>query len=295
MNRVVFGDNLPVLRGLPAESVDLIYIDPPFNTGRRQSRDVTRVRRDAKATRRGFQGERYASSRLVTRAFDDRFDDYLGFLEPRLVEARRLLKSSGSLYVHLDPREVHYVKVALDGIFGRASFLNEIVWAYDYGARTSRRWAPKHDNILVYVKDPRAYHFSHAEIDRLPYLAPGLVSAEKRARGKLPTDTWWHTIVSPTGREKQGYPTQKPLGILRRVVRASCPPGGLVLDCFAGSGSLGAAALECGRNFLLVDSSRAAIAVMKRRFAGRADVVFVGASGVKPARALASGRARRPR
>ena len=291
LNRVLFGDNLPVLRALESASVDLIYIDPPFNTGKRQARTTTRSVRDGAGAHLGFQGRRYTSVSLATRAFDDQFDDYLGFLEPRLIEARRLLKPSGTLYLHIDPREVHYVKVLLDRIFGRASFLNEIVWAYDYGARTKKRWAPKHDNILVYVVDPKRYYFSQAEIDRIPYMAPLLVSEAKRVRGKLPTDTWWHTIVSPTGREKLGYPTQKPLGILRRIVRASCPPGGLLLDFFAGSGTSGAAALECGRKFLMVDSNRAAIAVMKRRFAGRADVEFVGAARIKPVRAVKSPRA----
>ena len=287
MNRVVFSDNLPVLRALEDASVDLIYIDPPFNTGKLQARTTTRSVRDAAGAHVGFHGERYANLSLGTHSFADQFDDYLGFLAPRLIEARRVLKRSGSLYLHLDSREVHYTKLLLDSIFGRASFLNEIIWAYDYGARTKRRWAPKHDNILVFVVDPKAYYFSQDELERIPYMAPLLVSEEKRARGKLPTDTWWHTIVSPTGREKQGYPTQKPLGILRRIVRASCPPGGLVLDFFAGSGTAGAAAMECGRSFLLVDSNRAAIAVMKRRFAAQGDVEFVGAQRIKAARSLA--------
>jgi len=293
VNRVVFSDNLPVLRALETASVDLIYIDPPFNTGKRQTRTITRSVRADDGAHLGFHGARYASVALGSRSFADRFDDYLGFLEPRLVEARRVLKKSGSLYLHLDPREVHYAKLLLDSIFGRASFLNEIVWAYDYGARTKRRWAPKHDDILVYVVDPKAYYFSQDELERIPYMAPLLVSEAKRARGKLPTDTWWHTIVSPTGREKQGYPTQKPLGILRRIVSASCPPGGLVLDFFAGSGTAGVAAAESGRKFLLVDSNRAAIAVMKRRFAAQGDVEFVGAQRVKAARALSP--ARKPR
>lgn len=271
---VVCADNLRVLRETPDDSVDLVYIDPPFNTGRAQARTYVRTTRDAAGDRTGFGGLRYATTRVASRAFDDAFDDYLAFLEPRLAEARRVLAPTGSLYVHLDYREVHYAKVLLDGIFGRACFLNEIVWVYDYGARTKRRWPAKHDDILVYVKDPRRYHFSTEEIARIPYMAPGLVTAEKAARGKLPTDAWWHTIVSPTGKEKLGYPTQKPLGVLRRIVRASCPPGGLVMDFFAGSGTAGAAALESGRRFLLVDESAAAFRVMKRRFAGE-DVRFV--------------------
>jgi site-specific DNA-methyltransferase (adenine-specific) len=260
---------------MPDATVDLVYIDPPFNTGRAQRRDRLKTVRDAKGDRNGFAGKRYRTERIARdEGYADAFDDYLGFLEPRLREAHRVLSPRGSLYFHIDYREVHYCKVLLDRIFGRASFKNEIIWAYDYGARTNKRWPAKHDNILFYVKDPEHYHFDVGEIDRIPYMAPGLVGPEKAARGKLPTDTWWHTIVSPTGKEKLGYPTQKPLGILRRIVNASCPKGGLVLDFFAGSGTAGAAALESGRRFILVDSSPAAIATMKKRFASRRDVRF---------------------
>jgi len=274
VNRVVHGDNLDVLRTIPSGSVDLVYVDPPFNTGKVQARTSLQTVRAEDGDRTGFQGRRYRTIRGATRAFEDRFDDYLDFLEPRIREAHRVLAPTGSFYFHVDYREVHYCKVLIDGIFGRACFLNEIVWAYDYGGRTTRKWPPKHDNILFYAKDPERYHFDQAEVDRIPYMAPGLVGPEKAARGKLPTDTWWHTIVSPTGKEKLGYPTQKPLGILRRIVRASSPKGGFVLDFFAGSGTTGAAALESGRRFLLVDSNPEAIEVMRRRFADRADVVF---------------------
>jgi len=278
---VVRADNLEVLGRVPGESVDLVYIDPPFNTGRRQTRSELRTVRDGAGDRVGFGGHRYRTLRLGTRSFADTFDDYLAFLEPRLVEAHRVLKRTGSFYLHLDYREVHYAKVLCDAIFGRPSFLNEVVWAYDYGARTRRRWPAKHDDILVYVKDPGAYFFDADAVDRIPYMAPGLVGEEKAARGKLPTDTWWHTIVSPTGKEKLGYPTQKPLGILRRIVGASSPPGGVVLDFFAGSGTTGAAARELGRAFLLVDSGAEAMQVMRRRFAGAKDVAFVDASGAR--------------
>jgi site-specific DNA-methyltransferase (adenine-specific) len=274
---VVLADNLAVLRQLSAESVDLVYIDPPFNTGRAQTRDVLRTSRDPDGDRVGFQGERYRTERLGRVSFADRFDDYLAFLEPRIREAQRVLKPTGSLYFHVDYREVHYCKVMIDGVFGRDCFLNEVIWAYDYGARAKRRWPAKHDNILVYVKDSGRYHFDTDEVDRIPYMAPGLVGPEKAARGKLPTDTWWHTIVSPTGKEKLGYPTQKPIGILERIVRASCPPDGLVLDFFAGSGTAGAAALKAGRRFLLVDVHTEAYAVMQRRFAGAAGVRFEAA------------------
>ena len=268
-SRVVHGDNLAFLRTMASATVDLVYIDPPFNTGKAQRRDQLTTTRDPDGDRTGFGGNRYATVRVGSRAFADAFDDYLAFLEPRLVEAHRVLKPTGSLYFHIDYREAHYCKVLLDGIFGRASFLNEIIWAYDYGARTTKKWPPKHDTIFLYAKDPGGYVFNTDDIDRIPYMAPGLVGPEKAARGKLPTDTWWHTIVSPTGKEKLGYPTQKPLGILSRIVRASSPPGGLVLDFFAGSGTAGAAALECGRSFVLVDSNAEAIEVMRRRFEGR--------------------------
>jgi len=276
-NRIYFADNLPVLQSLPAESVDLIYIDPPFNTGRVQARtQIQTVRDEQNGDRVGFQGRSYRTVSLGERAYQDQFDDYLGFLEPRLIEARRVLKPNGSLYFHIDYREVHYCKVLLDGIFGRESFLNEIIWAYDYGARTKKKWPAKHDNILWYAKNSRDYVYNVDEIERIPYMAPGLVGPEKAARGKLPTDTWWHTIVPTNSREKTGYPTQKPLGILRRIVQASSPPGGTVLDFFAGSGTTGAVCLELGRSFILIDSNPQAMQVMAKRFSGFEDIEWIG-------------------
>lgn len=262
------GDNLDVCRDLPDASFQVIYLDPPFNTGRRQTRSTLTTRRSDAGGRVGFKGQTYETVRGRVTSYDDDFADYWAFLEPRLEEAWRLLTASGTLYLHLDYREVHYAKVLLDALFGRECFLNEIIWAYDYGARTTKRWPAKHDTILVYVKSPDAYYFDSAEVDREPYMAPGLVTPEKAARGKLPTDVWWHTIVSPTGREKTGYPTQKPLGVLRRIIAASSRPGDWVLDFFAGSGTTGAAASELGRRFVLVDANPQAIEVMRRRFEG---------------------------
>ena len=285
MHRIHLADNLDVLRTLPDGSVDLVYIDPPFNTGRRQSRTRLRTVASASGDRTGFGGKRYATRELGRASFDDRFEDYAAFLEPRLRETHRVLAPHGTLYLHLDAREVHYCKVQLDGIFGRDAFLNEIIWAYDYGARTTRRWPAKHDNILVYVKTPGRYTFNADAVDRIPYLAPRLVGPAKAARGKLPTDTWWHTIVSPTGREKTGYPTQKPLGILRRIVQASSNPGDLVLDFFAGSGTTGAACLELGRRFVLVDHSPQALAVMAKRFRSAADIAWCGYDPLRKRRA----------
>jgi site-specific DNA-methyltransferase (adenine-specific) len=231
-----------------------------------------RTVRDVNGDRTGFQGHRYLTTRLATRAWNDGFDDFLEFIEPRLIEAHRILAPNGSLYFHIDYREAHYCKLLLDAIFGRESFINEIIWAYDYGARTKKRWPAKHDTIFLYVKDPADYVFNADDVDREPYMAPGLVGPEKAARGKLPTDVWWHTIVSPSGYEKTGYPTQKPLGVLRRIIRASSNPGDTVLDFFAGSGTTGVAAAELGRDFLLVDSNPEAITVMRRRFAGMPEV-----------------------
>lgn len=273
---IQFGENLELLRALPAASVDLIYIDPPFNTGKVQARTQLKTVRDEAGDRTGFQGQRYASVALGTKRFGDAFDDYLAFLEPRLIEAHRVLREHGSLYFHVDYREVHYCKVLLDQIFGRDAFLNEIIWAYDYGGRPKDRWPPKHDNILLYAKDRSNYTFNVDAIERIPYMAPGLVGPEKAARGKLPTDTWWHTIVPTNGAEKTGYPTQKPLGILRRIVQASSNSGDVVLDFFAGSGTTGAAALEFGRRFILIDSNPEALAVMAKRFDGVAGIEWMG-------------------
>ena len=275
-NKIYFSDNLPVLQGMQSESVDLIYIDPPFNTGKIQGRTQIKTVRSENGDRVGFQGQRYETIKVGTKAYSDLFDDYLAFLEPRLREAHRILVPNGTLYFHIDYREVHYCKILLDTIFGRECFLNEVIWAYDYGARSKSKWPTKHDNILVYVKNPDSYIFNYEEIERIPYMAPGLVGPEKAERGKTPTDTWWHTIVPTNGKEKTGYPTQKPLGILKRIVQASSPQNGLVLDFFAGSGTTGVACLELGRRFILVDNNPEALEVMARRFDGVPNIEWIG-------------------
>ena len=262
---VVGGDNLAVIQALPDAAFRLIYIDPPFNTGRVQSRQAITTVRNVDGTRTGFKGHNYDTIKGLLYSYDDAFADYWEFLEPRLEEAWRLLDDQGTLYLHLDYREVHYAKVVLDALFGRESFLNEIIWAYDYGARAKRKWPSKHDTILVYVKNPSTYYFNNEEVDREPYMAPGLVTPEKVALGKLPTDVWWHTIVSPTGKEKTGYATQKPEGILRRIIQASTARGDWVLDFFAGSGTTGAVAAALGRRFMLVDQNPAALDIMRAR------------------------------
>ena len=272
-NRVIHGDNLEAVAALPDESFRLVYLDPPFNTGRTQIRQSTTTKRSAEGARTGFQGRSYETIKGTLTRYDDTFADYWEFLEPRLIEAWRLLTDDGTLYLHLDFREAHYAKVVLDALFGRECFLNELIWAYDYGARASRKWPAKHDTILVYVKNPRDYYFDNAAVDREPYMAPGLVTPEKVALGKLPTDVWWHTIVSPTGKEKTGYATQKPEGVLRRIVQASSAPGDWVLDFFAGSGTTGAVAAALDRKFVLVDENPDAIAIMRKRLP--AGTVFV--------------------
>ena len=273
---IYFGDNLEILRTLPAASIQLTYIDPPFNTGRTQSRRQLRTVESDQGDRTGFGGKRYATEVIGEQGYRDQFDDYLAFLEPRLRESYRLLAPNGSLYFHIDYREVHYCKILLDEIFGRDAFLNEIIWAYDFGGRTKKRWPAKHDNILWYAKDPENYIFNYNDIARIPYMAPGLVGEEKAKRGKLPTDTWWHTIVGTNSHEKTGYPTQKPLGVLRRIIQASSSSGGLVLDYFAGSGTTGAACLEFDRDFILIDNNPEALGVMVDRFRGQKDIRWIG-------------------
>jgi site-specific DNA-methyltransferase (adenine-specific) len=264
-NTVYFGDNLAVLKSIPDSSVQLIYIDPPFNTGREQQRSKVTTKRSDSGKRIGFKGQRYETVKSTILSYDDQFANYWDFLEPRIEEAFRILSQTGTLYLHLDYREAHYAKVLLDALFGSDCFLNEIIWAYDYGGKSKSRWPSKHDTILVYVKDPAKYFFDSESVDREPYMAPGLVTPEKVEKGKLPTDVWWHTIVSPTGKEKTGYPTQKPIGILRRIIQASSKPGDTVLDFFAGSGTTGFVANELGRRFILVDQNPESIEVIKNR------------------------------
>lgn len=268
MGRIIEGDNLAVLATLESASVDLVYIDPPFNTGRRQTRTRLRtVRDDAGGDRTGFQGQRYRTEAVGRSGYEDRFEDFPAFIAPRLAEGRRVLKPTGSFFLHMDYREVHYAKVLMDAVFGRECFQNEIIWAYDYGARSKRRWPAKHDNILWYVMDPDAYTFNYAAMDRIPYLSPGMVGPEKAARGKTPTDVWWQTIVSTNGREKTGYATQKPIAIVERIVKVHTNPGDVCLDYFAGSGTLAEAAARHGRDFIAVDDNPAAIDVMAARLA----------------------------
>ena len=265
LSGIVHGEALTVLRTLPDGCAGLVYADPPFNTGRRQAQPRLRVVADPAGSRTGFAGRRYQAQWSDGPAYEDSHGDYLAWLRPRLEESRRVLALHGTLYLHIDPRESHYCKVMLDEVFGRECFLNELIWAYDFGGRTKRRWAPKHDVILVYVRDPKRYHFDASGVDRVPYMAPSLQTPERAARGKLPTDVWWNTIVPTSSRERTGYPTQKPLAILRRIVAASSRPDDLVVDWCAGSGTTGAAAAPLGRRYLLIDESADAVALMRQR------------------------------
>ncbi len=262
---ILHGDNLSILKDFEQDSFDFIYIDPPFNTGKTQVHTRTRSQADPEGDRVGFGGRRYRSETEKGAAYTDSFSDFEAFLWPRLVEAKRVLKPNGSLFFHIDYRESHYCKLLLDQLFGRDSFLNEIIWAYDYGARSKKRWSTKHDSLFWYAVDPKNYTFNFEDMDRIPYMAPGLVGKEKAARGKTPTDVWWHTIVPTNGKERVGYPTQKPLGLLERVIKVHTRPGDRVLDFFAGSGTTGEAALKHGRSAVLIDQNPEAIAIMQKR------------------------------
>ena len=263
---IYFGDNMDVLKEIESGSVNLVYVDPPFNTGKIQSRKRIETVRSEDGDRTGFQGHTYKTKVIGEQSFLDIYDDYIRFLRDRIEETERVLTSDGSFFLHLDYREIHYAKVMCDEVFGRESFINEIIWSYDYGGRSKSRWSAKHDNILWYAKDPKNFTYRYDDIDRIPYMAPGLVGAEKAAKGKTPTDSWWHTIVSPNGKEKTGYPTQKPLGIINRIIRVHSNPGDVILDYFAGSGTTGIAALDERRKVILVDNNRQALEVMCKRF-----------------------------
>ena len=261
-----FGNNMDVLKEMDSGSVNLVYVDPPFNTGKIQSRKRIETVRSEDGDRIGFKGHTYKTKVIGEQSFFDIYDDYIRFLRDRIEQTERVLTSDGSFFLHLDYREIHYAKVMCDEVFGRESFINEIIWSYDYGGRSKSRWSAKHDNILWYAKDPKNFTYRYDDIDRIPYMAPGLVGPEKAAKGKTPTDSWWHTIVSPNGKEKTGYPTQKPLGIINRIIRVHSNPGDVILDYFAGSGTTGIAALAEGRKVILVDNNRQALEVMCKRF-----------------------------
>jgi site-specific DNA-methyltransferase (adenine-specific) len=267
---VVQADNLDVLAAIPDGVVDLVYADPPFGTGDVQL--LTSIRTGVgERTRRGFGGREVAWEVVGEQAWTDDLPlpEHLAALRARVEEIRRVLAPNGSLYLHVDWRTVHHVRLLLDEVFGPERFLNELIWAYDYGGRARDRWPRKHDTILWYARGD-TWTFDRDQIARIPYMAPGLVGPEKAARGKLPTDVWWMTIVPPASAERTGYPTQKPVRLLERILAASSRPGDLVLDPYAGSGTTGVAAARLGRRWLLVDRNPAAVAIARERLAGEA-------------------------
>ena len=290
MNKIYYGDNLPILKELASNSINLIYIDPPFNTGKIQTSDRIKTIKTENGDRVGFQGNSYKTIKLGTKSYSDKIgDEYIiKFIKPRLIEAKRILTSNGSLYFHIDYREVHYCKILLDEIFGRDHFINEIIWSYDFGGKAKSRWPTKHDNILFYVKNPKDYIFNTNLIDRIPYMAPGLVGKEKANKKKLPTDTWWdpfvgkrntdiwwNTIVGTNSKKRTGYPNQKPRGVIDRIIKASSLPDDIVLDFFAGSGTTGESCYELKRKFILIDNNIEALEVMAKRFIGYKNTIWI--------------------
>jgi len=237
------GDNLKILSSFEDESFSLIYSDPPYGCGK--------------------------SFKSRNGSFDDKLTGqaFLDWLKPRIEESKRLLTKTGSFFIHMDYHEIHYVKVLCDKVFGRESFMNEIIWQYDFGARQKTKWSTKHDNILWYAKDAKNYVFNLEQVDLIPKLAPGLPVSKNRKNPdkKLLTDVWWNTIVPTNGKERTGYPTQKPLAIVERIVKVHSNAGDNLLDPFAGSGTLGEAAAKHERKVTLIDSNIEAIEVMKRR------------------------------
>jgi site-specific DNA-methyltransferase (adenine-specific) len=251
MNQILQGDCLDLLPFVPEESCSLALIDPPFNTGVTQFRE-----------RKVWTQDEGQSS------YADRFENYEDFLIPRIKASLHALTKNGSLFVWLDWREVHYIKVALDKLIGRKNFVQEIIWHWDYGARSRRLWSRKSNTILWYAKDPSAYIFRYEDSDRIPYMAPDMQTPERAKLGKTPTNVWFHTIVPTNSKEKTGYPSQKPIGVVNRIVKVHSNPGDTVLDFFAGSGTTGMSAVKLGRKFILIDQSETAVSLMKQRLAG---------------------------
>jgi site-specific DNA-methyltransferase (adenine-specific) len=270
-NCVHHGQALNFLQSLDDSSIDLIYTDPPFGTGDMQT-----------------MSRKKAGTVISKIEYSDKFSNYMEFLEPHLWEMHRVLKDTGTMYLHLDWRWVHYAKVVCDEIFGYDNFLNEIIWSYNFGGRGKDRFPQKHDTILVYAKELGKHTFNWDDIDRIPYAAPALQyagrtkeEAEKRiAEGQVPTDVWSMSIVGTASKERIGYPNQKPLKLIKRIIAASSNPNDIVIDPFVGSGSTAGAAIEMDRRFIVNDASQHAIDTMKKRFANNS-VNFVDNTGEK--------------
>jgi DNA modification methylase len=272
-DRLILGDNLDVLASLPDGSVDLIYIDPPFGTG-----TIRRGGHDSSHRYRDVPGD---PSR------------YVAWLHERLAQSRRVLSSHGSLFVHLDYRTVHYVKVELDTIFGRDRFINELIWCYSVGGKSRRSFGRKHDTILWYSRTAEYAFFPDAvkvprksgSHMRVVQTEDGELVQEKTDRksgkvyryplsaGKVPED-WWTDIeiLNRGDAERTGWPTQKPERLLERIIQSTTTPGALVADWFCGSGTTGVVAQRLDRRFVLVDRESHAIACAQARLeaSGRA-------------------------
>jgi len=272
--RLVWGDGLDVMRVAPPASYDAIYLDPPF------------------WTQRMHHGERGAFSDCW-----ETLDDYLQWLAPWITEARRLLKPDGWFWLHADYHADAYLRVLADQIFDRRNFRNEIIWHYT-GRRTParRRFNQKHDVLLVYARSPASRlnplfePWSRAEYLRMKrqrlyrdesgrewiwgHAGRGRSKAyriyldEQVARGRAIDSVWDLPIINTSARERSGYPTQKPIALLKRIILASSPPGGVVGDFMAGSGTTGVAAFQCGRRFVLVDRVEEAVRIAEERLAG---------------------------
>jgi len=239
--RLLQGDALEVTRALDPDSVDLVYLDPPFFTGRRLV-GAKRGGRKAAAFADQWHGD---------------LDAYLAWLELRCAALREVLAPTGSIYVHLDWHAVHYAKVMLDRVFGQDAFLNEIVWLYGLGGSSPRRWPRKHDTLLWYARGPDGQYF---QAPRIP-----ATSARMRGLTKKAPDWWNIPSLNNMAKERLGYPTQKPEALLERIVVSSSPPGGLVFDPCCGSGTTAAVAERTGRRWIASDLSPDAVRVTHER------------------------------
>jgi site-specific DNA-methyltransferase (adenine-specific) len=259
--RLVLADNLTFLATLPDSSVDLVYADPPFGT--------QRTRRLASLTR--------------APTFEDVWDGgvrgYVEWMRPRLQELHRVLRSTGSLFLHADWRASHRLRVELDELFGVECFRNEIVWHYGLGGRApANAFARKHDTILFYARSAAA-RFNPTRGDVTPAMAAKYAHQDEEGRrfmrsygrryylkgGKRHDSVWQIPAIAPGARERLGYPTQKPEALLERIVEAASDPGDLVLDPFLGSGTTAVVALRLGREFVGCDRSADAIALTRAR------------------------------
>ena len=258
INKVIYGDCLKVLKGLPPASVDLIYIDPPFFTQKKR-----------KTTKFEYSDDAYECK-----------SQYLVWLADVLCELKNVLKVTGSIYIHLDHHIVYEAKGYMDTIFGENNFLNDIIWHYKGGGVSKRRFARKHDTILWYAYDSSQHYFNPDPI-RVPY-TDGTVARMKNKwkrsntkldyghyklnpLGKHPDDVIIHKTIPEADPESTGYPSQKPMGLISKFIESSSKEGDVVLDCFAGSGTVGAVCKQLKRKYILIDNSSSAMNVMIER------------------------------